>query len=76
MESDTKPSKHHFQNWEVFMSLLGVISGAIVFAFMTFVTKSELEAKQRVDDRMLEVLQRDLVEVKQDVKELLKQSKR
>lgn len=72
----TKPEKDTLDFVQFFFGLIGITVGVVVFAFVTFVTKSELEAKDRADEKSISYLIEDMREIKQDVKELLKNSKR
>lgn len=56
-------------------SLVGMTVGVVIFTYSTFVTKEEVTAKSKADEKIMELMRQDLQEVKQDVKILLKNSK-
>lgn len=77
MESSDRPVQSGKIELAQFMfSLLGLTVGVVVFTYTTFATKSDLEAKDRSDEKSINYIRDDMKEIKQDVKELLKKSKR
>lgn len=76
MEKPDSDKVFHAEWWQVVSSVVGISVGVVVFTFATFSTKAEVEARAKSDEKVLEIMQRDLIEIKQDVKDLIKNSKR
>lgn len=76
MEPDVNHEKLTLSIWQFIFSLIGMSVGVAAFTFTTFVTKGELQAKDKADDKQIGLLREDMKEIKQDVKDLLKNSKK
>lgn len=76
MEPGSNPEKLHIEFWQFVTSLVVLAVSVVVFTFGTFATKSEVEAANKADEKIQNIVRDDIKEIKQDVKELLKNSKR
>ncbi len=76
MQSNERPVKMQFEFWQFVTSLVVLAVSVVVFTFGTFATKSEVEAAAKADEKIQNIVRDDIREIKQDVKELLKNSKR
>lgn len=76
MEPGSNPEKLHIEFWQFVLSLVGMSTAVIIFTFATFATKTEVEAANKADEKIQNIVRDDIKEIKQDVKELLKNSKR
>lgn len=71
----SKPEKDTLDFAQFFFGLIGMTVGVVVFTFMTFATKSDLQAKDHIDEISMQRMDANIYEIRQDIKEILKNSK-